>query len=285
LNDSFNQGEIVNKLLMAVLISLPGLSLAESQIPVGSQKQESCGFVGRDVRQGVWTIEGRPNRDLVTAKNKLIPIGKNVAAGDAIFYVNVTRDLVQTLYQTNVDILFKSTGFFKSSDLTVSKGTQFSEFGIFQNSVTNVKYPLVRVNEGNTISYLAAVKENGFLCADLIYLFKQDGIRDTNDRDVYESEPLIKSDLTSPYSDETIAITLVHLEDISATLAVKLIRGGQVVGQKELQLDSMSGEFQIEGLKVAFTKTDKSSIKITSIVEPSNYASWVGTLKLKLGFK
>jgi hypothetical protein len=58
-----------------------------------------------------------------------------------------------------------------------------------------------------------------------------------------------------------------------------------VVGQKELQLDTMSGEFLIEGLKVAFTKTDKSSIKITSIVEPSNYASWVGTLKLKLGFK
>lgn len=270
----------MKNLLLALFVGLPCVSVAAIQVPEGSVKQESCGFTGRDVRQNVWKIEGNNPVNLVV-KNKLSPVGKKVATGDALFYVNLVVERNEITYEASSDIVANGGGW-TSTDYAIPRGKKLRYSGEFINKNSNEKFTLLEVNEGNTMYSFGAVKADGFLCSGMISQYKKDNQLDSDDHDVYQKEPMVRSVRAVPSSDDTIAVSFVRMDDISVTVAVKQVKGGQVTHQKELQLDVMSGVLQIEELKMAFSKVDKSTILIKSIEEPSNYSAWISRVKLKI---
>ena len=93
------------------------------------------------------------------------------------------------------------------------------------------------------------------------------------DASVYQQHPLEKHVVISPNYQESIAITLEKLDEVTADIDIKVLRNGMVVGQKTIQLDATTGNFNIAGLNILYERTG-AGLKVIKIDEPSNYENW-----------
>lgn len=264
-------------LLMGLM--LPCIAFGGVQIPEGSVKQESCGVSGYDARNNIWKFELVNPKEYVV-KNKVSPVGKVVSPGDVLFYANVSTVIKDTYFEPATDDIARvAHKLFGASSVTLPKGTKLNKFATLTSPDATTQYSLLRVQTAGQFTISVAMKADGFLCSSE---FTSDGsIGIVSDDDIYQKEPLVKSEASYLTDTDTIAISLVRMDEMFATLAVKQLRDGQVVKQKEVQLDMMAGSFQIEGLVVTFEKKDKSSLKIQAITEPNDYGVWLRSIKSK----
>ncbi len=262
---------------------LPNVAFAGVQIPSGAIKQDSCSLHAKDFTNRNFTYD--QNQDIDSSvKSKLMTVGKTVKVGDTIFYADVIRQRKKISYEVVSDIVLKRS--FMYTDTLIAKGAKLDLFGTMRNVKTNAIYPLLLDFPGSISQSLGAtyavIKENGFLCSGEV-LFAPNGSQFLSENETYQTDPLLRKEIVDWTKEEAIAIDIAKLGDISATLDIKLMRGGVVVQNIEFEINTLSGVFQIEGdLKVKFDKASKSSIKILTIDEPSNYGFWLGQVERTL---
>ena len=265
-------------LLMGLM--LPCIAFGGVQIPEGSVKQESCGVSGYDARNNIWKFELVNPKEYVV-KNKVSPVGKVVSPGDVLYYANVVTVIKDTNFEPATDDIARvAHKLFGASSVTLPKGTKLNKFATLTSPDAKTQYSLLRLSTAGAYTESVAMKADGFLCSS-VFTSSNGSIGIVDDDDIYQKEPLVKSEAFYPNDTDTIAISLVRMDEMFATLAVKQLRDGQVAKQKEVQMDMMSGAFQIEGLVVTFEKKDKSSLKIQAITEPNDYGVWLSSIKSK----
>jgi hypothetical protein len=279
----------MKNILFLLLVTYPCIAFSGVKISEGNLKQESCNFPEHNMFPE-WRYE-HPNLFSIEAlaKNKLASVGKVTSLGDALFYANIvsvaTTKTLHLKSQSNIEI--KGEGFL-TFDSQILSGEKFEEYGTFSNLENKKSYRLIRKLQGSNV-VVYAVKDDGFLCSGLIIENREHPLSSNfrwsvmSNYTAFQKDPLIEQEESSSKSaEDTIAIMLVSLDDISATLAIKLFNGGKVVKQTEIQLDSMSGIFKLDKLEISFEKIDKSSIKINSITEPTDYSGWANYIKFSM---
>ncbi|MFA6201922.1 MAG: hypothetical protein WC710_01905 [Gallionella sp.] len=269
----------MKKVLSAVLLLLPCIAFAGFQIPEGSVKQDSCGVSGYDARHKVWKLDRASSRD-IEVKNKLSLAGKTVSIGETLFYANVVSVTKHTYFESQSDDVARVSHSLFPSASSIKKGQKLPLYGTLTSPDLKTRYRLLVIPTGGDMPFMAALGENGYLCSGQFVVV--DGTLDVSEYDVYEKFPLVKSETTSTSDEGTIAIGLASMSDMFATISVKQIKDGQVAQEKTMQLDMMSGHFQIEGLIVSFEKKEKTSLKIKSIEEPKDYSVWLNRIKSSL---
>lgn len=273
------------KKILSILFLFPCVAFAAIPIPDGSVQQESCAFSSYDLRHQIWQYEPSA-KTIFTVKNKISAAGKNISTGDTLFYASSNTTTSEYYYspQSN-DIALRSHSFITLVEV-VSTGGIFRRAGALTSPDGKIKYTLLTVPAKTWgSSFQVAVDENGFICSGRIANFTgEDGkaVFDIAEYDVFQKAPLVKHEMTKIISDDTIALTLVHMDDIFATVNVKYIKGGQVLKQKDIQFDMMSGTLQVEGLRVSFSKKNHSSLKIESIDDPKDYRTWFNDVNTRL---
>ena len=265
----------MKNILFAVLL-FPSIAFAGLSITDGNVKQESCDFP-EAIKARSWRIDPLPPPD-VSLKNKLIPVGKVISPGDALFYANIAIKRVSYYFaDSNVEVVGNGM---LTSDIAIPKGTQLYTRGIIRGEGLGKGYLLVgKEDTPNWRSYVA-IKDDGFLCSVIVSIDKRDNALLVQDATAYQKSPLVKHE--EMVALETIALTLNRLDEVSAAIGIKLIRDGQIVKQKEIQMDAMPGSFNIAGLQILFEREGKSSIKINSINEPDDYLAWRQNIKYTL---
>lgn len=273
----------MKKTLFALLAFLPCFANGAVPITEGNVKQESCGFPESQVGQS-WKTDV-PYPVSATVKNKLAPVGKVVSQGDALFYANIVTSKKSTYYKASSNIEIKGDSW-ANVDYSLRSGEILPEYGTFSSNDKKYRYQLLQLRKVDDFTFYVAVRDDGFICSGFIKRSHKDGYLITSSYSVYQKDPLIRQEQVTPNSDESIALILVSMDDISATLAVKLMEGGKVVRQKEIQLDAMSGTFKVGQqnyeLAISFEKTGKSAIKIKSIKEPEDYSNWRNYIRFSL---
>jgi hypothetical protein len=248
-------------LVLAAALIAPSLSFAETNLA-----RPSCGL---DEKGSSWS--SMPDYSGIAGVNKLSAVGKNVTIGDAIFY----ETLESLKNKVTTDIKIKGKGFlgrdfvmkagqlldfFRATDITTAAGVKRYSLLVFETGNDN--------NGNIDTRQLVAVGDDGFLCSSR---FISTNLGDHSfDSDVFQNDPLTKTVV----DEESVAISLSRLDDISATLSVRHLKAGKMLKQKDIQMDAMSKEFNIAGLLISFSKVDKATIKIESISEPKYYAQW-----------
>lgn len=270
--------EIIEKSLLGLLL-FPFIALG-APILDGAVKQDTCSYFKTDFKFG--NIDFKADESSV--KNKVSSAGKSVEVGDTIFYVDIIRQRKNIFYEAVSDITLKRS--FLYSDTLFAKGTKLNYFGSVKDAKTNIVYSLLTDDPGNIGQNIAAsyavIKENGFLCSGEV-LHNFNGKDFISENETYQKDPLIRNETIDWTHEEAIAINIVKLGDISAILGVKLLKNGVVVQEKNIEINTLQGYFEIAGFwKMTFDKSNKSSIKILSISEPSNYGMWLQLVESQL---
>lgn len=269
------------KKVLLISLMLPCIAFGGVQIPEGSVKQESCGVSGYDARQKIWKFE-LINKKEFTVKNKVSSVGKVVSTGDVLFYATISTVIRDTSFEPATDDIARvAHKLFGPSSVALPKGTKLNKFATLTSPDAKTQYSLLRFNNTGTYTFSVAMKADGFLCSGE-FISLGESLEDVSDDDNYQKEPLVKSESLYLTDTDTIAISLIRMDDMFATLGVKQLKDGQVVKQKEVQLDMMAGTFKIEGLVVTFERKDKSSLKIQAITEPTDFGDWLRRIKSNL---
>lgn len=273
--------------LSIIFFVLPSFAFASLQISEGNVRQESCGFPESSVEFAkAWQVEFLPPTTVTAlVRNKLTPVGKNISHGDALFYAISGSERKRVYYKLDSDIELIGSGLM-GFDISLPKNRTLSEFGkLINKEHQQTAYTLLLQNvPNNEITYVLAVKDNGFLCSGRI-VTSGSGYLNHKEFATYQKTSLTRvEDISATQNaEDTIALTLVAMDAISATINVKLLQNGQVIKQKDLQMDAMSGVFEFgqakNQLRISFVKTDKSSIQIKAISEPGKYLEWLEYMK------
>ncbi len=277
------------KKLLSVLFLIPCVAFADIQIPEGSIKQDSCEFLG-DIQNWQYlssNVGGVASSRVVNVINKIMPGEKPISIGDTIFYAKVAVKNNSLKFKAPSTVIFKGRRFIDANYEKVS-GNEFSVRGtISKGNVTFTLLELLSLDRPGEF-VVAAVGKNGYFCSGAIArsIVNSSGVSYPRDYDVYQKEPLVRIEDPLSSSEQAISISLAKIDDVTATINIKLLVGGRVTEQKEIQVDAMSGYFQIasrsERLKVSFTKNNKNTIKVSSINEPLNYGDWIENIRYDL---
>lgn len=269
------------KNLLLLILLFPAVVFAATKVPDDVKLQDQCPVEGRDVRQNIWKFK-QFDRLTTSLTSKQTAAGKSVAVGDVIFYAVISTDAKRTYFEPSTDVYTVEKGFVGDRVTPFPKGTKLFKYGTLTSNDGATKYNLLVLESGASTAFLAALKVDGFLCSGQFNYFEDTRKMDFQELEIYENGSFVESEKSTPYSLDTIAVSLVSMDSIFATLSVKQLKAGKVVQQKEIQLDMMSGRFNVASLGINFTKADKSSIKINSIDEPKDYAVWLNNLKLNI---
>jgi hypothetical protein len=251
-------------IICATLLAVASIN-AEAGTPItaGNVLQPSC----NPVQGSFYPANG------YKPKTTKVSTGKSITAGDVVFYASLAKFEPYYSSTKNAEIKDKSP---VTPDTPLEANKLYSVWGIYKIKETGKQY--IILNTTGSFRYgMAVLKEDGFLCSDMVF--------DTSGKGAYGFAGMPQAYQEIPFTlvEKTVedarqiavAITLKEFDAVSFKLNVTVLVNGKVNSTKEVGFDLISGMADIGGLHIEAEAEGKTSIKIKSISEPSDYAVWL----------
>lgn len=257
---------ILGSSILSIILSssaFAGFPVSPGNVPVAE-----CDLPSRfdDIRS-VGTLQPPPG--LSPVKTVITP-GKDLAIGDAVFYVKLQNSRTYYSISKSAQIIDKSPF---TPDTQAEAGKKYQVWSYYTYGKTGQKFVLLNIPSWG----IPIITQDGKLCSAEV-LSDNNGMKLAGMSQAYQAPDAVFEKSEEPVGDDnsvSIAITLKDADAVSVTFEVAYLRNGRVENRKTVGFDRMSGEGKIGTLNILFGDGAGKTIRVKSVEQPDNWSAWL----------
>ncbi len=254
--------------IWAIIISAP--AIAGFPVSPGNELVAECDLPSRldDIRS-VGALQPPPA--LSPVKTVITP-GKDLAIGDAVFYVKLQNSRTYYSISKPAQIIDRSPF---TPDTQAEAGKKYQVWAYYTYRKTGQKFVLLNIPSWG----VPIITQDGKLCSAEV-LSNDQGMKLAGMPQAYQAPDAVFEKSEEPVGDNNsaaIAITLKDADAVSVTFEVAYLRNGRVENRKTLGFDRMSGEGKVGTMNIQFGNGSGGgkTIRIKTVEEPDNWSAWL----------